>query len=56
VKNELFGELLESVHQGGAILRGESEAGRSFQIPETGEHRRLPADDAATPAEHAEES
>jgi len=34
VKDELFDELLESVRQGGAILRGEVEAGRTFRFPE----------------------
>jgi putative transcriptional regulator len=34
VKDELFDELLESVRQGGAILRGESDAGRTFKFPE----------------------
>lgn len=30
MKDELFQELLESVKQGGAILRGEMEASRTF--------------------------
>ena len=30
MKDELFNELLESVRQGGAILRGEIKASRSF--------------------------
>ena len=34
MKNELFDELLKSVRQGGAILRGESEASRTFAFPE----------------------
>jgi putative transcriptional regulator len=34
VKDELFDELLESVRQGGAILRGEADAGRTFHFPE----------------------
>ena len=34
MKDELFDELLESVRQGGAILRGEVEAGRTFKFPE----------------------
>lgn len=36
MKDELFDELLESVREGGAILRGEAEAGRTFQFPEKG--------------------
>jgi putative transcriptional regulator len=34
VKDELFDELLDSVREGGAILRGEAEAGRTFHFPE----------------------
>ena len=34
MKDELFNELLESVREGGAILRGEKEPGRSFQLKE----------------------
>ena len=34
MKDELFDELLESVREGGAILRGESEASRTFEFPE----------------------
>ncbi|HEX2204613.1 MAG TPA: helix-turn-helix domain-containing protein [Longimicrobium sp.] len=34
MKDELFQELLESVRQGGAILRGEAEASRAFEFPE----------------------
>jgi|WetSurSiteA1Bulk_404760.scaffolds.fasta_scaffold167945_1 putative transcriptional regulator len=30
--NELFDELLESVREGGAILRGEKKPARSFEI------------------------
>lgn len=33
MKDELFEELLESVREGGAILRGEREASRSFEVP-----------------------
>ena len=32
MKEELFEELLESVKQGGAILRGEMKPGRSFEF------------------------
>ena len=34
MKDDLFDELLESVREGGAILRGESEASRTFKFPE----------------------
>ena len=34
MKDELFDELLESVREGGAILRGESEASRTFEFLE----------------------
>lgn len=33
MKHELFAELLESVREGGAILRGEKEAARRTEIP-----------------------
>ena len=48
--DELFDELLESVCEGGAILRGESEAGRTFRFSKQAERRRL-AEDAAGPGE-----
>lgn len=32
MKEELFNELLESVKEGGAILRGEAQPSRSFQL------------------------
>ncbi|MDZ7341986.1 MAG: helix-turn-helix domain-containing protein [candidate division KSB1 bacterium] len=32
MKDELFEELLESVKQGGAIIRGEMKAGRFFKF------------------------
>ena len=32
MKDELFAELLESVRQGGAILRGEAEPARRFEM------------------------
>lgn len=32
MSDELFAELLESVREGGAILRGEREASRRFEI------------------------
>jgi putative transcriptional regulator len=35
MKKELFDELLESVREGGAILRGDRKASRSFQFDET---------------------
>lgn len=34
MKEELFAELLESVRQGGAILRGEQRASRMVQVDE----------------------
>ena len=34
MKRELFDELLESVREGGAILRGEREPSRSFHFSE----------------------
>ena len=36
MKEELFEELLESVKQGGAILRGEMKPGRSFEFDSPG--------------------
>ena len=33
MKDELFDEVLESVREGGAILRDESEASRTFEFP-----------------------
>ncbi len=33
MKDELFAELLESVREGGAILRGEKPASRTFSVP-----------------------
>ena len=32
MKDDLFNELIESVHEGGAILRGEKPASRSFHV------------------------
>ena len=32
MKEELFAELLESVHEGGAILRGEKSPSRKFTV------------------------
>lgn len=32
MNNELFGELVESVRQGGAILRGEAKPSRAFTV------------------------
>jgi putative transcriptional regulator len=34
MKDELFDELMESVRQGGAILRGEMKPSRSFAVEE----------------------
>jgi putative transcriptional regulator len=34
MRDEMFDELLESVRQGGAVLRGEMEPGRSFRFDE----------------------
>jgi putative transcriptional regulator len=35
MKKELFDELLESVREGGAILRGEKEPSRAFHLEDT---------------------
>ena len=35
MKNELFQELLESVKQGAAIMKGTMQPSRSFEFPET---------------------
>jgi len=35
MKKKLFDELLESVHEGGAILRGEREAARTLSFEES---------------------
>lgn len=34
MREELFQELMESVRQGAAIMRGELEPGRVFEVPE----------------------
>jgi putative transcriptional regulator len=34
MKKKLFEELMQSVKQGGSILRGERKASRSFRFPE----------------------
>jgi putative transcriptional regulator len=34
VNNELFSQLLESIEEGGAILRGEVEPSRTFEYPD----------------------
>ena len=34
MNDKLFNELLESVREGGAILRGEKAPGRSFEVEE----------------------
>lgn len=36
MNDELFDELMESVRQGGAILRGEMEPSRTFDAPDAG--------------------
>ncbi len=36
MKARMFDELLESVREGGAILRGESKPARRFELPATG--------------------
>lgn len=43
MKAELFDELLESVREGGAILRGERRAARAFRLetPDVKQLRRL---------------
>jgi putative transcriptional regulator len=38
MKDELFQELLESVKQGAAIMKGEVQASRMFEFPETEVH------------------
>ena len=35
MKDELFNELLESVKQGAAIIKGTVQPSRSFEFPET---------------------
>jgi len=35
MKTELFQELLESVKQGAAIIKGKAQPSRSFEFPET---------------------
>lgn len=40
MNDELFAELLESVREGGAILRGEKEASRTFVV-ETPDVKRI---------------
>jgi putative transcriptional regulator len=35
MKNELFEELLESLKQGGAIMKGSRKASRVFEFPES---------------------
>jgi putative transcriptional regulator len=35
MKDELFNELIESVREGGAILRGEKSASRTFELDKT---------------------
>ncbi|HSU15041.1 MAG TPA: helix-turn-helix domain-containing protein [Longimicrobium sp.] len=34
MKEEMFDELLDSVRQGGAILRGDAQPSRAFEFPE----------------------
>ena len=38
MKDELFQELLESVKQGAAIMKGELQPSRTFEFPETEVH------------------
>ena len=38
MKDELFQELLESVKQGAAIMKGEAQPSRTFEFPETEVH------------------
>lgn len=52
MKDELFQELVSSVREGGAILRGEIQASRSFQV-ETPDVRRIREDHGLTQAEFA---
>ncbi|MDD4197212.1 MAG: hypothetical protein PHT96_12525 [Syntrophorhabdaceae bacterium] len=40
MKKELFEELLESVKQGAAIVKGELKPSRVFHFPETEEGRK----------------
>ena len=35
MKPDLFNELLQSIREGGAILRGESKPGRRTEVPST---------------------
>jgi putative transcriptional regulator len=39
MKKELFEDLLKSVRQGGAILRGQRRASRAFRFPEPNARR-----------------
>jgi len=34
MKDEAFQDLLDSIHEGGAILRGEKKPARAFEVPE----------------------
>ena len=38
MKDELFQELLESVKQGAAIMKGEAQPSRTLEFPETEVH------------------
>jgi hypothetical protein len=41
MSEDMFGELLESIREGGAILRGERAPSRTFEItPQNGKHTR----------------
>ena len=39
MKDEAFQELLASVREGGAILRGEKQTARAFEVPDVAELR-----------------
>ena len=41
MKEELFTELLESVHEGGAILRGEKSPSRKFTLEKPDVQKKL---------------
>ena len=41
MKEELFSELLESVHEGGAILHGEKSPSRKFTVEKPDVQKKL---------------
>jgi hypothetical protein len=51
MKKELFDELLESVREGGAILRGEREPARRFTFEEPDVRDLLKRDEECCPAQ-----